>query len=270
MKQLDKVAIVTGASMGIGKAICHILADEGCHLVCAARSAAKIDAVAEEIRVKGRKAIAVTTDVGDPDAVQKMVDATMAEFGRIDILINNAGGPLAGLNIAPPDDQDVFFDIMDGLTFAKISDEQWKTVFDINLYGSLNCVRAVLPVMMKQDAGHILNISSKAGKMKEDVVPGMIAYATSKAALSRFSEVLAFELMCAGSEVKVNALSPGMIATTLHENMPEEQTEGFGKPEDIKDSLLKILDDENPANGEIFAAEGCRTWVEEIQSQDDD
>ncbi len=265
MKHLDKVAIVTGASMGIGKAVSSILADEGCHIVCAARSTEKLEETAAVIRSKGRKALVQTIDVIDPESIKNMVEATMKTFGRIDILINNAGGPVAGTGVTPPKNSLTFFEAMDDFSFVNIKEKDWNAIFDINFYGALNCTRSVLKVMLKQDSGHILNVTSKAGKIKEDVVPGMIAYSASKAALSRFTEVLAFELMCTGSEVRVNAISPGMIAATFHENLPEEELEAFGQPEDIKDVLLKILDDSNTKSGEIYSADTDKTWFEELK-----
>ncbi len=265
MKHEGKVAIVTGASMSIGKTICNILAEEGCDIVCAARSTALLEETANEIRAKGRKALVVTMDVLDKASIKNMVDKTMAEFGKIDILVNNAGGPLAGTGEQPVSTQDDYFDQMDAYTFANISDEKWNPIFNINFYGMLNCTKAVLPVMLEQEKGQILNVTSKAGKTKADVVPGMIAYACAKAALSRFVEVLAFELMCVGSEIKINAISPGMIRASAHSKLSEEDLEVFGFPEDIKDSLLKILDPENEDSGEIYSAAECKTWYQEIQ-----
>jgi NAD(P)-dependent dehydrogenase (short-subunit alcohol dehydrogenase family) len=263
MKHADKVAIITGASMGIGKAMAFILADEGCHVVCAARSRDKIEANAAAIRAKGRRALAIPTDVSDRSSVRQMVDAAMKEFGRIDILINNAGGPLAGM-ARPLENSNEFFDIMEKLTCFNIDDKTWNQIFNINFYGAVYATRAVLPIMMKQNSGHIINISSKAGKIKADVVPGMISYASAKAALSRFTEVLAFELMCEGSPVRVNAISPGNVAVTVHENLPPEELEGYRKPEDIKDILLFVLDEEKSVSGEIYGSETMKTWYQEL------
>lgn len=264
MQHKDKVAVITGASMGIGRAMALILADEGCNVVCAARSVDKLERLAADIGHKGRRALAVGTDVADRASVEAMVAAAMAEFGRIDILINNAGGPLAGV-ARPLSSSGEFFDIMEKLTCWTISPEDWARIFNINFYGAVYCTQAVLPIMMKQGGGHIINITSKAGKMKADVVPGMIAYASAKGALSRFTEVLAYELMCEVSPVRVNAISPGNVAVTLHENLPPEELEGYRKPEDIKDILLYVLDQEKSAGGEIYGSETMKTWYQEIQ-----
>jgi NAD(P)-dependent dehydrogenase (short-subunit alcohol dehydrogenase family) len=246
MKLKDKVAIITGASMGIGKAMARILADEGCHVVCAARSVDKLEQVVADIRAQGRKALAVGTDVSDRQSVQSMVAAAMAEFGRIDILINNAGGPLAGM-ARPMESSDEFFDIMEKLTCSNVSEEDWNRIFNINFYGAVYATQAVLPIMKQQGSGHIINISSKAGKIKADVVPGMIAYA---------SEV---------SPVRVNGISPGNVAVTLHEKLPPEELEGYRQPEDIKDILLFVLDEEKSVSGEIYGSETMKTWYQEIQ-----
>jgi NAD(P)-dependent dehydrogenase (short-subunit alcohol dehydrogenase family) len=264
MKHTDKVAIITGASMGIGKAMAYILADEGCHVVCAARSVNKLEQVVADIRAKGRRALAVGTDVSDRKSVQHMVAAAMAEFGRIDILINNAGGPVAG-TAHPVESSDEFFDIMEKLTCSTISEDDWNRIFNINFYGAVYCTQAVLPIMKNQGSGHIISITSKAGKMKADVVPGMIAYASAKGALSRFTEVLAYELMCEVSPIRVNAISPGNVAVTMHEKLPPEELEGYRKPEDIKDILLFVLDLEKSVPGEIYGSETMKTWYQEIQ-----
>jgi len=264
MNHHDKVAIVTGASMGIGRAIAHILADEGCHVVCAARSADKIEQTAADIRAKGRKSIAVQTDVSDKRSVQRMVDTAEKEFGRIDILINNAGGPLAGM-ARPLTSSNEFFDIMEKLTCTHIDDANWDMIFNTNFYGAVYGTRAVLPVMLKQNSGHIISITSKAGKIHADVVPGMISYASAKAALSRFTEVLAFELLCEESSIRVNAISPGNVAVTVHQNLPADELEGYRMPEDIKDILLYVLDQNKSVSGEIYGAETMKTWTQELQ-----
>ena len=137
------------------------------------------------------------------------------------------------------------FDIMEKLTLENISDPDWGRIFNVNFYGAVYAAQAVLPIMKKQAAGHIINIGSKAGKLKADVVPGMIAYASAKGALARFTEVLAFELMCEVSPVRVNGISPGNVAVTMHEKLPPEELEGYRKPEDIKDILLFVLDRDN-------------------------
>jgi NAD(P)-dependent dehydrogenase (short-subunit alcohol dehydrogenase family) len=152
---------------------------------------------------------------------------------------------------------------MAGYTFENVTDTDFETIFSVNFYGPVNCIKAVLPIMKEQGSGNIINITSKSGMMKYNVVPGMISYGSAKAALTRFTEVLAFELMCSGSPIRINALSPGMVAVSYHENLPEEEKALFRRPEDIRMSLLKILDDSNPASGETFT-EDYTTWQEEL------
>ena len=94
----------------------------------------------------------------------------------------------------------------------------------------------------------------------------MIAYASAKAALSRFTEVLAFELMCEGSPVRVNAISPGNVAVTLHANLPPDELEGYRRPEDIREALLFVLESDTVVSGEIYGAETMQTWIDEIRS----
>lgn len=263
MEQDNKVAIVTGASMGIGRATALILAEEGYDVVCAARSKDALARTADEVRKRGRRALVIPTDIADPGAVVRMVDRTVEGFGRIDVLINNAGGPLAGVRSLSPASQEEFFETMSGYTYENISSNDFNTIFTVNFHGPLNCIRGVLPVMQRQNSGHILNITSKSGLMRYNVVPGMIAYASAKAALARFTEVLAFELACSGSPIRVNGLSPGMVAVSFHENLPEEEKALFRKPEDIRESLLAILDSENPATGQLFTEEQT-TWMEDL------
>jgi NAD(P)-dependent dehydrogenase (short-subunit alcohol dehydrogenase family) len=266
MNHTGSVAIVTGASMGIGRAIACILADAGYDVVCAARSETALAQTAEDVRRRGRRALAVPTDISDPEAVARMIDRTMAELGRIDVLINNAGGPLAGASSISPASQDEFFETMSRFTFENISDRDFKTIFAVNFYGPLYCIRSVLPVMNRQGSGHIINITSKAGLLNYNVVPGMIAYASAKASLARFTEVLAFELVCSGSPVRINGLSPGMVAVSFHANLPEEEKALFRKPEDIRESLLAILDYNNPSSGELFTEE-LSTWIDDLRRE---
>ncbi len=258
-----RVAIVTGASMGIGRAVAFILAEQGYAVVCAARTTSKVEDTALRIREGGGQALAITVDVGCAGDVQTMVDATLERFGRIDVLVNNAGGPLAGVMSPAPKSQDEFFSLMQGFAFPNVSDQDWHRIFATNFFGVYNCTRAALPTMLKNNSGCIINITSKAGKMKTPVVPGMSAYASAKAAISRFTEVLAFELECMGSAVRVNAISPGMVAVSYHENLPPEERALFRKPEEIRDILLKILTDES-LNGEVFSSETMKTWYQEL------
>lgn len=261
----DKIAIVTGASRGIGRAIALILAELGCHVVCAARSLSALEKTAESVRNLGREALAVATDMTDKTSILALVEKTLDRFGKIDLLVNNAGGPIAYTQPPRPKSQDEFFACMDRYSFVNCDETAWEQIFFLNFTGPRILIKAVLPHMIVQNGGQIINITSKSGKMKHMVVPGMGAYASAKAALSRFTEVLAFELMCAGHRIRVNAISPGMIAVSIHQQLPDEERSVFGRPEDIKNVLMRLLDEKNQMNGEIIASDSGLSWYDEIQ-----
>lgn len=263
----DKIAIVTGASRGIGRAIALILAELGCHIVCAARSLSVLEETAESIRHLGRRALVIPTDMTNRRSILSLVDETVKAFGRIDILVNNAGGPIAYTQPPQPESQDEFFAYMDQYSFVNCDESAWENVFFLNFTGPRILIKAVLPHMIRQNSGQIINITSKSGKMKHMVVPGMGAYASAKAAFSRFTEVLAFELMCAGLCIRVNAISPGMIAVSIHQKLTDEERSVFGRPEDIKNVLMRLLDEKNQLNGEIIASDSGFSWYDEIRKE---
>ena len=193
-----------------------------------------------------------------------MIDRTMAELGRIDVLINNAGGPLVGVRSISPARQEEFFETMSRYTFDNISDRDFATIFAINFYGPLNCIRCVLPVMKRQGSGHIINITSKSGMMRNTVVPGMIAYGSAKAALTRFTEVLAFELVCSGSPIRINALSPGMVAVSYHENLPPEEKALFRKPKTSAKAFWPFSIITTPLAAKLFTEE-MTTSIDDVR-----
>jgi NAD(P)-dependent dehydrogenase (short-subunit alcohol dehydrogenase family) len=262
----DKVAIVIGASSGIGRAIACILADEGCDVVCAARSKANLEDTARMVEERGRKALVIPTDVRDGEAIKALVATTLDTFKKIDVLVYSSGGPVAGVtSFKAPDSQDAFFEGMAKLSIGQVSEPDWNSIFEINFLGGKRAIEAVLPHMKAVDRGNIIVVTSKGGRMQEMIVPGMVPYATSKAAISRFVEGVGFELMCEGSDVKINAFSPGMIAVSMHDKFPKEELEAWGKPEDVKDVVLKILNDSE--SGEIYEAEGLQTWADEFRAK---
>ena len=184
----DRVSLVTGAGRGIGRGIALGFAEMGAHVVCAARSEAEIEAVAEEARRFGSRALAVPCDVTDPAQLEEVTRRTIAEFGRIDLLVNNAGGypPMAFLDTDLP---------------------SWEWCFKFNLNSAFALTRACVPHMLAGDGGAILNISSAAGRI---VRKGFVAYGTAKAALSFMTRQLAAEL---APRVRVNALAVGAVET---------------------------------------------------------
>jgi len=194
MTLTDSVAIVTGGSRGIGKAIAIALAREGARVVVAARTrmdlpsiAGTIETTADEIRKHGGSALAIKTDVIKEQSVALMVEKTLQEWGRIDILVNNAATNIPAL-------------------FSAMPQKNWDRVMEVNLRGTVLCTKAVLPAMMAQGRGHIINISSVVTQhLHHDPFTG-IAYDVSKAAMNRLTLGLAEELKQYG--IAVNALLP--------------------------------------------------------------
>ncbi len=193
-----KVAIVTGAARGIGKATAMAFAREGASVVVAARSVSEgeipgtIQAAARDIQALGVKALAVKCDITIPDDVEKMAAVTMKEFGRIDILVNNAGIWFRGYEI------------------KDMPIELWDQTFATNLRGAFLCCRAVLPQMVAQKRGSIINVSSISAR-RQRTGGKNIAYGVSKAALERFTVGLAQEVK--QHNIAVNAMEPTMLLT---------------------------------------------------------
>lgn len=214
----DRVALVTGAGRGIGRAIALAFAREGAHLVIVSRTPAELQQVAEEIAQIGSQALAIPADVSQPEEIQAMVQATQTLFGRVDILVNNAG---IG-------------------TFCKTWEmpvEEWDHILAVNLRGPFLCCKAVLPGMIERDYGRIINISSMAGLR---AWPDYGPYSASKAGLNLFTQVLAEELKAIGKKgITVNALCPGPVATRLRSShFPEEDPSTIMQPKRVAEVAL--------------------------------
>lgn len=199
MKLTNQVAIITGAGRGIGQAIAQAYAREGAHLTLAARSQSELEQTAAEIAKTGTQAIAVPTDVTDPAQAERLASAALTRFGRIDLLVNNAGisGP-----VGPLQDNDI---------------AQWAETISVNLTGTFLVCRAVIPAMLKQGGGKIINLS---GAGAANAWSNLSAYCASKAAVVRLTEVLAQEL--APQNIAVNALGPGSVHTAMWDKMTQD------------------------------------------------
>jgi citronellol/citronellal dehydrogenase len=215
MKLEGKVAIVTGASRGIGKAIAIALAKEGANVVVAARTEQEggrlpgtIHKTADEIRALGRRALAIRTDVTKEESVEELATRTLQEFGAIDVLVNNAG-----INFP-----------------AKVLDipiKRWDLVIAVNLRGTFLCTKAVLPTMVKRRSGNIINLSSVVGTR---MILFDVAYGVAKAAIERFTHGLAEELK--EYNIAVNALCPSLTDTEgFGQWMPGVDRSGWQRPE---------------------------------------
>ncbi|MEO8541329.1 MAG: SDR family oxidoreductase [bacterium] len=198
-KLTNKVGVLTGASRGLGPYMARSLAGEGMNLVLAARSAPELETIAEEIRGLGRKAIAVTCDVVSTEDRARLVQAALAEFGRIDVLVNNAGIELTA-------------------HFERQPDEEIARVIEVNLTAAMHLARAVLPAMLERKSGHIVNIASLAGKVP---VPFSIPYAASKAGLIGFTESFRSEFRKRG--VSASVICPGLVSEAgMYKDMQDQ------------------------------------------------
>lgn len=204
-----KSAIVTGAGRGIGRAIALSLAEAGADVALAARTPSDLEHVVAEIRALGSRAFAVPTDVSDSNQIESMVEATLKQFGNIDVLVNNAGInlrlPLVPLPDGVPDWLRVPRD-----PDTSITDDEWQRVLSVNVSGVMYGCRAVAPHMIARSKGKIINVSSVQGKA---AVPYYSAYAVSKAAVNMLTRVLALEWARHG--IQVNALCPGSYETDM-------------------------------------------------------
>lgn len=214
-----RVALVTGAGRGIGRAVARALAGEGAAVALAARTRQELAVVASEIREAGGRALAIPADVTQDPAVEALVEQTAAELGRLDILVTAAGAPLAGGPVAE----------------AKRGD--WDAMLAVNLRAVMVACRAVLPVMLRQRSGAILNVASVAAVRP---IPGAAAYAATKAGVVAFSRVLAEELRAAG--VRVGVLLPGAVDTPLWDAVPAGPDRArMLQPEDVARAALLML-----------------------------
>jgi 3-oxoacyl-[acyl-carrier protein] reductase len=238
-----KVALVTGGSRGIGREIVLALARAGAAVVINFQKREDAaEAVLQEIRNLGAKGLLYQADVTQLQECEKMVKATLEHFGRIDILINNAG--MRRDNI-----------------LALMKAEDWEVVMDTNLKGVFNCCKAVLrPLLKQKNGGKIINIASIAGVVGNS---GQANYAAAKAGVIAFTKSLAKELGKRG--ITVNSVAPGFIQTDMTESLPQQlkemalpriALERFGKPEEVAEAVLFLAESANYITGSVIMVDG--------------
>ena len=194
-----KVVVITGASSGLGEATARLLSEQGASVVLGARRADRLKTLVDELTWRGGKALAVVTDVADRAQVQALVDAAVQAHGRVDVMINNAG-------------------LMPQAPLERLAVDDWDRMIDVNLKGVLYGIAAVLPVMQRQKAGHIINVSSVAG---HKVGPGFTVYAATKHAVRALSEGLRQEVK--PYNIRTTVISPGAVATELPASVSDPQ-----------------------------------------------
>ncbi len=201
-----KVVVITGASSGLGEATARDLSAQGATVVLGARRADRIEALADELTRRGGKALAVPTDVIHSEQVKKLVDAAVQKYGRIDVMINNAG-------------------LMPQSPLERLRIDEWDRMIDVNIKGVLYGIAAALPYMKQQKSGHIINVSSVAG---HKVRAGGAVYAATKHAVLALSEGLRQEVK--PYNIRTTVISPGAVATELPNSISEpDVAEGFQK-----------------------------------------
>lgn len=244
----SKVALITGASSGIGAGTAKLLADNGVKVALAARRSGKLEQQLTEIRQAGGDGLAVEMDVTDPASVKQGVELVVKRYGTIDILVNNAG-------IMPLSDVE------------SLKVDEWHRMVDVNIKGVLNTTAAVLPILIQQNAGHIFNLSSIAGRK---LFKGLSVYCATKHAIAAFSDIMRMEI-APKYKIRVTSLQPGAVATELYDQITDpgyrkamddlSRQMTFLTPEDIAHSVLYALQAPDHINvSEIFILPTEQAW----------
>jgi 3-oxoacyl-[acyl-carrier protein] reductase len=230
MKLKDKNALITGAGQGIGKEIAIRMAEEGANIIIADINLETAEATAEEIKPLGTKCIAFRLDVSKEDEVVSLFETIKKEFGRLDILVNNAG-------------------ITRDSLIMRMKDEDWEAVINVNLKGTFLCSKEAVKLMVKQQYGKIINISSVVAFMGN---PGQVNYSASKAGIIGLTKTIAKEYATRG--IRVNAVAPGFIHTSMTDAIPEKIKEEmkrsiplgyFGTPSDVASAVIFLASEES-------------------------
>ncbi|WP_164924846.1 MULTISPECIES: SDR family oxidoreductase [Thermodesulfovibrio] len=218
-----KIALITGASKGIGLATAQKFANQGAQLALVSRSEELLNSIAEKIKKQfGVNVLSIPADISKTDEVERVFETLKSHFGKLDILVNNAG-------------RGIFNYIENG------SSKEWKEVIDLNLTGLIHCTHLAAKMMILQRSGHIVNISSVAGRVG---IPGWSVYCATKWAVVGFSESIRKELI--KYNIRVTVIEPGVVATQWGENMPEEWIKSRGamkalKAEDVAEAIYYVV-----------------------------
>ena len=228
-KLKNKVAIVTGASRGIGRSVAQEISKSGAHVVCVSRSEDDLLKISKKLNDEGFSSSSFVCDVSNSNDFKKLIDDTVSKFNQVDILVNNAG-------------------ITKDNLIMRMSESDWNTVIDVNLKGVFNGIKAVSRQMMKQKYGRIINISSIVGLIGNS---GQANYAASKAGVIGLGKAVSKEL--ASRNITVNTIAPGYIETEMVEDIQETVKDDLfkqiplgriGKPTDIATAVLYLASDE--------------------------
>ena len=238
----DKIALVTGAAQGIGKAIALRLANSGANLVIVDMNLEKAEETAKEIEKLGRRAIALKANVASLQEAETIMDETVARLGAIHILVNNAG-------------------ITRDALILRMKEEEWDAVIDVNLKGTFNCTKSAVRYMSKQRYGRIVNIASIVGEIGN---AGQANYSASKAGVIALAKTIAREF--AIRNITCNAVAPGFIETAMTQALPEKVREELAKqipmgrlgaPEDVAEGVLFLVSDAaNYITGQVLNING--------------
>ncbi len=244
MRLQDKSAVITGAASGIGRAIALKFAHEGAAVMVADLDGKTVMGFADEIEADGGSAIGIGADITKRAEIDAMVAAAIERFGRIDVLVNNAGSRI----IKP---------------FLEHTEEDWRRMLDVNLTGHFFCCQAVIPHMLEAGGGRIINMASIASFVGR---PNRAGYVAAKGGLLSFTRALAADM--AGKKITVNAVAPGMIASPLNRDIAEDQVLGdawnaenlarrWGEPEDVAGvAAFLASDDAGFITGETITVDG--------------